>query len=284
MSARFIDGWVKVKGSAWTVDAIVKKTTLTGILNEAASPLFPTDSSGRWKIANDNGLFSIYSDLVKYNKTRFDYLKACLDTSLAENVQLVEFRRSNFRGLYYFDTVGNRVNLSLKYEVEMIEKFKNEYIQKNPSFIDFSYILYGSRFKSKEDIKLNLDSVMDVQKQYSNFVRGFDIVGEEDQGHTLLFHSNTLIDGFNYSVNSNNSFNYYFHTGETSWPMDMIPSQYGDEASTLTNIYDAIVFKTKRIGHGLAYFKHPQLYPYLKNRKIAIETCPASNQILGNRQ
>jgi adenosine deaminase CECR1 len=106
-------------------------------------------------------------------------------------------------------------------------------------------------------------------------------VGEEDIGHSLLFHSDALIQGLNYSLNSNESFKYYFHTGETNWPTDIYTSEYSEDSSTDDNVFDAILFKTKRIGHGLAYFKHPNLYPYLKNNKIAIETCPASNQILG---
>jgi adenosine deaminase CECR1 len=61
----------------------------------------------------------------------------------------------------------------------------------------------------------------------------------------------------------------------------MNPSQYGYEPSADNNVFDALLFKTQRIGHGLAYFKHPSLYPLLKKNKIAIETCPASNQILG---
>jgi len=89
-----------VKDSNWTIDAIVNKTTLIGILNDLDIQIRPslTDSSERWKAANP--IFSIYSDIIKYNKTRFEYLKACLDRSLEENVQLIEFRRSFFKGLW----------------------------------------------------------------------------------------------------------------------------------------------------------------------------------------
>ena len=104
------------------------------------------------------------------------------------------------------------------------------------------------------------------------------MAGEEDQGHTLLFHADSLIKGFNYTSN-NNGFNYFFHTGETNWPSDYAPPINGDDSSK--NVYDAIVFDTHRIGHGLAYIKHPNFYQYLKDRNIEMETCPASNQILG---
>ena len=91
-----------------------------------------------------------------------------------------------------------------------------------------------------------------------------------------------MIQGFNYSLRAvNSSFNYYFHTAETNWPDDMLPAKFGDDNSALKNIYDALVFKTHRIGHGLGYFKHPELYPLLKQLHVTFEVCPASNQILG---
>ena len=42
---------------------------------------------------------------------------------------------------------------------------------------------------------------MAIQAQYPDLIRGYDLVGEEDQGHTLLFHSQSLIQGFNDAFN-----------------------------------------------------------------------------------
>jgi len=66
--------------------------------------------------------------------------------------------------------------LSLNYEIETIEKFKDDYIEKNPNFIDFNYILYGSRWKSKEDIQENVENVLNLQRKYQHFIRGYDLV------------------------------------------------------------------------------------------------------------
>ena len=274
------DGWVKVKESSWTIEQILNKTTLTGILNNLSTKVSPTDSSGRWNIANSIGVFNFYDDLVGYNKTRFDYLKSCLDNSLRENVQLIEFRRSNFKGLYYFNETGEKVFLPINDEIDRLLKFKKDYIAQNPNFIDFNFIINSRRSKAKQDIQNELDLAIKTQKLYPDFIKGYDMVGEEDQGHTLLFHADSLIKGFNYTSN-NNGFNYFFHTGETNWPSDFPPPINGDDSSTSNNVYDAIVFDTHRIGHGLAYIKHPNLYQYLRDRNIAVETCPASNQILG---
>ena len=281
------NGWVKVKNSPkWTIDEILNKTTLIGILNNLDKKISPTDSSSRWRITDERRFFEIYSDLLAYNKTRFDYLKSFLDDALEENVQLIEFRRFNFNGLYYFDDRGNRIYLPINDEIDRILKFRNEFSHENPTFIDFSYILNGPRKSSQQDIQLDLDLAIQTHKHYPSLIKGYDLVNEEDQGHSLLFHSKALINGFKYSLltqasTSNGSFNYYFHNGETNWPSDMMPSQFEDDRFVSNNIYDALVFNTRRIGHGLAYIKHPNLYGVLRERNIAIEICPASNQILG---
>jgi len=119
------DGWVKVKGNDnWSIEQIVNKTTLIGIFSNTDKKLLPTDSNGRWKVALQNGDFTFYSPLIDHNRTRFAYMKACLDSSLAESVQLVEFRRGNFGTLFYFDQNGNEVPISAADELNMLRKFK----------------------------------------------------------------------------------------------------------------------------------------------------------------
>ena len=61
----------------------------------------------------------------------------------------------------------------------------------------------------------------------------------------------------------------YFHAGETD---NVTRSQ--------SNLYDAILLGTKRIGHGLGLRDHPVLEEIVKNTGIAIECCPISNQLL----
>ena len=274
-------GWVKVKNSNWTIDAILEKTTLTGILNNLDEKIYATDSSGRWATASNFGVFGFYADLVQLNNTRFLYMKACLDSSLSESVQIIEFRRSNFGDLKYFDKDGNEVSIDAKTELNYLIEFKRQYLEQNPQLIDFVFLIYGSRRKPTSDILNDIKLAISTQKEYSRLIRGYDLVGEEDLGHTLLFHSDTLIDAFNYAQKSNGSFGLVFHTVETNWPEDFLLSKYGDGVATLGNIYDSLVLRTHRIGHGLGLVKHPNLYPYLKQKGIAVEICPSSNQILG---
>lgn len=275
-------GWIKVSESTWTIDAIVNKTILTNMINSLEVPIYQTDSVARWGLAYSSGLFGLYDELIRHNATSYLYLKACLDSALEEHVQLIEFRRSLFGDLFYFDQDGNEVLIDEREGMVTLARFKQHYMSNNPRLIDFVYIVYGSRKNSRQVIKYDLEKSMHLNADFSDLVRGFDIVGEEDLGHTLLFHRDTMIEGFNYSrVNSHGSFNLMFHAAETNWPDDIEPAQVGDDVSTLDNVFDTILLDTKRVGHGLGFVKYPHLYDYLKRRQIAIEICPASNQILG---
>ncbi len=119
-------------------------------MSNLETPVALTDSAGRWDVANKYGVFGFYADITKYNNTRFQYLQACLDTSLSENVQLIEFRRSSFRTLWYFNGTDNtRSYFTGQEEVDMIVRFRSEYLKKNPSFIDFNFLLYTGRSQSK---------------------------------------------------------------------------------------------------------------------------------------
>jgi hypothetical protein len=180
-----------------------------------------------------------------------------------ENVSVLELKRFNFNDLYYFNESGERVIISAHDELKMLEQFKADYVRSNPSFVDFVYIIIGVRSESKEKIEADVKLAIQTQKEFPDFIRAYDLVVEEDQGHSILYHRKALIDGFNYiDSESNGSFSYIFHSVETNWPIDLMAPQIGDDSSAAENIYDAIVFKSKRIGHGLGLIKHPLLYPY----------------------
>jgi len=61
---------------------------------------------------------------------------------------------------------------------------------------------------------------------------------------------------------------YYFHDGESTLPSN-------------NNLIDAVMLNTRRIEHGINLFRFPLLELAVKEKQIALEVCPLSNQILG---
>ena len=51
--------------------------------------------------------------------------------------------------------------------------------------------------------------------------------------------------------------------------------------SANSQVYDAILLGSKRIGHGFGIIKHPSLIEKVKEENICIEACPVSNHLLG---
>jgi adenosine deaminase CECR1 len=90
-------------------------------------------------------------------------------------------------------------------------------------------------------------------------------------GHELK-HFVPLLLEFRKNCNEQNlDIPFLFHCGETL--------QVGDKVDG--NLFDAILLNSKRIGHGYAIVRHPRLMEIFKEKNIAIESCPISNEILG---
>jgi len=63
---------------------------------------------------------------------------------------------------------------------------------------------------------------------------------------------------------------FFFHAGET----------LGDGTHADSNLFDAILFQSRRIGHGFSLYKHPHLMREYKDKKVLVEVCPISNEVL----
>ena len=67
---------------------------------------------------------------------------------------------------------------------------------------------------------------------------------------------------------------FMFHAGETLLDLG------GSKNPENSNLYDAVLFNAKRIGHGFALLKHPILVEEFKRLEICVELCPTSNELL----
>lgn len=100
---------------------------------------------------------------------------------------------------------------------------------------------------------------------------GYDLVGKEAQGHPLGFFIEEFLEFQENCEREKLDIPFLFHCGET---LDM-----GDD--TDGNLIDALLLKSKRIGHGFALARHPYIMERMKQENVCLEVCPISNEILG---
>ncbi|CAC5403947.1 CECR1 [Mytilus coruscus] len=279
-------GWNKVKDNpSYSKDILVKHATLLGVIDMKATNN-PTNSDLRWEEMNP--LFGVLgSNIINHANFSKIYMNALLQQAMDENVQYLETKSSSSNKLYVLDPArsylvknGKRFidndlgELELQFTNEVVQKFK----QNNPNFVGYKRIINSYRGKDEQYILKNAKKALTLFEKYPDLVSGFDLVAEEDKGYSLLFY----LDDFAKMAAKNVSLPYFFHTGETNWPDDLLSSPHNDDpVPTMGNVYDAILLGAKRVGHGIGYVKHPYLMEVLKKKNIAIEVNPTSNKMLG---
>jgi adenosine deaminase CECR1 len=96
------------------------------------------------------------------------------------------------------------------------------------------------------------------------------MVGCEGRGNPIRFYIEELLDFRKECSALGLDIPFIFHAGET----------LESNGPTDGNLFDAILLGSKRIGHGYALPKHPILMQMCREKGIALEICPISNEIL----
>lgn len=151
---------------------------------------------------------------------------------------------------------------------EEIEKFKQSDIGK--SFKGCRMIWTIIRAFDNRMIADSMRQCIAIKKKYPHLIAGFDCVGQEDTGRTLEDLAPLLFWFKKQCAEAGVDIPFFFHAGEC----------LGDGDSTDNNLFDAILLGTRRIGHGYSLFKHPLLIDMVKEKKILVESCPISNEVL----
>ncbi|KAK5109932.1 hypothetical protein LTR62_006421 [Meristemomyces frigidus] len=116
----------------------------------------------------------------------------------------------------------------------------------------------------------NMKSCFEMKQLFPELIAGYDLVGQEDTGRTLVDLTPELFWFRKKCAEAGVEIPFYFHAGETLGDGDII-----DE-----NLFDAVLLGTRRIGHGFSLYKHPLLIDMVKEKKILVESCPVSNEVL----
>jgi len=114
----------------------------------------------------------------------------------------------------------------------------------------------------------DLEHAFALKQAYPVTVVGFDAVSEEDTGHATVDYLSVWEAIPTLEAKYGVVMPLFFHDGES-------------DSRNNTNLVDAILLGSHRIGHGFNAFWSPKVRHELKRRgNMPLEVCPISNQIL----
>lgn len=237
------------------------KNFISEIVNMVTMDSHDTGSVNPWLKFND--CFARIEHLLYYEPIFREYYKHAFETIIEDNILFVELR-TNLDNL--FDLNGK--TYGTQEVIDIYRKILNE-IQKNHPDFKLKLIFSDLRSKNIEEACANLEKAFRLRRDNKDLIVGYDLVGFETSGHTLLYYlDNLLTEASLFEKKYNVNLPYFFHAGESGWGHDR-------------NTYDAVLLQSKRIGHGFNLVHSPELIQLIKKQDICIEICPISNQVLG---
>lgn len=149
-----------------------------------------------------------------------------------------------------------------------LERFKLS--EEGKGFWGARFIWTSMRMFGIRGIAEDMQEAIKMKIKFPTLIAGYDLVGPEELGRPL---ADLVPELFWFKKRCREALvdlPFYFHAGETLGT--------GDEVDE--NLFDAVLLGTRRIGHGFSLYKHPLLIDMIKDKKILIESCPISNEVL----
>jgi adenosine deaminase CECR1 len=183
-----------------------------------------------------------------------------------DNIQYAEIRAIISPALYDLNhsQASNYYNTDsiIRYFKEVQEQIRHN----DPAFrfrLNYTFI----RAMDEKSVDSEFLNAFKYQKKYPEIMSGFDLVGEEDRGHTTAYFHAVWQKKDSLEKVYALQMPFVFHDGESNSPQD-------------ENLYDAVALGSRRIGHGFNLCLFPALMDVIKKNNIALEICPLSSQIL----
>ncbi|EFA84868.1 adenosine deaminase-related growth factor [Heterostelium album PN500] len=210
-----------------------------------------------------DAIFARVSGLMTYVPITIGYMQHLINQSIEDNIQHIEVRKC-FSD--YYDLQGNTYN-DTWFTQQMIQLIQQNRITFDMPELSLKIIGCDGRHSNQSVVYDHMEYALELRNQYPGIYIGYDLVGPEDEGYPLIYFIDQFMDIMQKGDDKDYPLDFYFHAGETLL--------YNN-----TNLYDAILLNSKRIGHGIQLSKHPILMQMVKDNDIGIEVCPISNQVL----
>ena len=201
-----------------------------------------------------------------YQPVTEDFYASIFDSLAADGVQHVELRTHLSDNLYdlehpagYF--TGDSV---IKYIQHAVQRTR---ANREPNF-SCALIYTNVRFYPVEVIKADLVRAFGYRKKYPELVTAYDLVAHEDAGYSTRFYLDAWLSRDSLAKTFGIDLPFCFHDGESDW-------------QHVSNVYDAVMLKTRRLGHGFNLSFFPAAEAEIIRSETCVEVSPLSNQILG---
>ncbi|QKX05499.1 adenosine kinase [Aquimarina sp. TRL1] len=219
-----------------------------------------SDSLDYWTAFEER--FRRVAQLLNYRPLFKAYYKQAFLELLEDQVTHVEIRM--ILDHLYDERTGS---YPIETMITDIKKVIEEVQEENPNFS--ANIIYTSfKFLDVKAIDTQIKQAFDLKQKYPDLISGFDLVAEEDRGHTVAYYEKNwkLIDSLQQTLGV--QLPLFLHAGES-------------KSSKNQNLIDVSLLNNKRIGHGLNLLLYPEVMEQIKEKNMLIEVSPLSNQILG---
>ncbi|KAI1081167.1 adenosine/AMP deaminase [Whalleya microplaca] len=214
--------------------------------------------------------FRVVNSIIHYEPIFRSFLRRLMSLLKADGINWCEVRFSWALDYYKQDSETSESDYSAMMSVVDEEIARFQASEEGKGFWGMRTIWATLRFFPTRDIIQDMDHCITAKITHPHLVAGYDMVGQEDLGRPLRellpeifwFRKQCAEEGVNIP--------FFFHAGEC----------LGSGSSTDHNLFDAVLLGTRRIGHGFSLYKHPLLIDLVKEKKILIESCPISNEVL----
>lgn len=214
--------------------------------------------------------FPILGSLMYYEPIFRKFIRKMLKTLLDDGVYYVDMRSAfytPYRSADKEDWDEDWFNM-LDHMSDEIAKFKAS--EEGKGFWGARMIWTTIRQFNKKMVVESMKNCIEMKLEFPDLIAGYDVVGQEDLGRPLSDLAPELFWFRKACAQEGVDIPFFFHAGET----------LGDGDSVDENLFDAILLGTRRIGHGFSLYKHPLLIDMVKEKKILVESCPVSNEVL----
>ncbi|KAI0179146.1 Metallo-dependent hydrolase [Hypoxylon sp. FL1284] len=214
--------------------------------------------------------FRVVNSMLHYEPVFRRFMRRLLSLLAADGVAWCEIRFSWVLDYYVegSETPEPDFDAAMAAVEDEVARFRAS--DEGSKFWGVRLIWAGLRMLPTRDLVQNMEYCIATKARHPELIMGYDVVGQEDGGRPLRdllpelfwFRKQCAAEGVDMP--------FFFHAGEC----------LGSGSATDHNLFDAVLLGTRRIGHGFSLYKHPLLVDLVRERRVLVESCPISNEVL----